>query len=62
MKTAEAAGILDVSDEQVARLCKAGRLPGSKLVRRGKRNRGWRWEVSGVSVRVRKRALAKRGR
>lgn len=59
MNTREAAAILDVTRDQVSTLCKAGQLPGSRLVRKSKRNRSKVWKVSGASVHKRRRALSK---
>ena len=58
MKTSEAAAILDVTDEQVARLCRDGKLKARKVFRA--RRADTRWEVNGVSVRKRRTMLAKR--
>ena len=56
--TSEAAAILDVTDEQVARLCRDGELKARKVFRAWRADT--RWEVNGVSVRKRRTRLAKR--
>lgn len=59
MTTETAAAILDITPDSVGQLCRDGKLPGSKRVRRGKRHKGLRWEVSGKAVRRRRKALGR---
>lgn len=57
MTTMEAAGILDCTDENVARLCKRRKLVARKVPRR-KGSKAWRYDVDGKSVRARRKAMA----
>lgn len=59
MTTHEAAAELDVLPTQIARLCRAGKLPGSRIVV-GRRSRRRVWKVSGASVRKRRAAQERR--
>ena len=49
MNSREAASTLDVTRDQIARLAKAGKLPGSRLVK-------GRWTINGISLRKLRRA------